>query len=58
MKRLRIELENLKNNDGRVIVLPTIVIALDTEEKEFGFSIGCLWYVFTVRYYYGQDLDC
>lgn len=53
MKRLRIELENLKNNDGRVITLPTIVIALDTEEKEFGFSIACLWYVFTVRYYYG-----
>lgn len=58
MKRLRIELENLKNNDGRVITLPTIVIAIDTEEKEFGFSIACLWYVFTVRYYYGQNLDC
>lgn len=58
MKRLRIELENLKNNNGRIIVLPTIVIALDTEEKEFGFSIACLWYVFTIRYYYGQDLDC
>lgn len=58
MKRLRIELENLKNNDGRIIALPTIVIAIDTEEKEFGFSIACLWYVFTMRYYYGQDLDC
>ena len=58
MKRLRIELENLKNNDGRVIALPTIVVAIDTEEKEFGFSIACLWYVFTMRYYYGQGLDC
>lgn len=58
MKRLRIELENLKNNDGRIIALPTIVIAIDTEEEEFGFSIACLWYVFTMRYYYGQDLDC
>ena len=57
MKRLRIELENLKNNDGRVIALPTIVVAIDTEEKEFGFSIACLWYVFTMRYYYGQNLD-
>lgn len=57
MKRLRIELENLKNNDGRVITLPTIVIALDTEEKEFGFSIACLWYVFIMRYCYGQGLD-
>lgn len=53
MKRLRIELENLKNNNGRVITLPTIVIAVDTEEEEFGFSIACLWYVFTIRYYYG-----
>lgn len=58
MKRLRIELENLKNNDGKTIVLPTIIIALDTEDEEFGFSIACLWYVFTMRYYYGQDLDC
>lgn len=58
MKRLKIELENLKNEDGRVIALPTIVIALDTEEEEFGFSIACLWYVFTMRYYYGQDLNC
>ena len=40
MKRLRIELENLKNNDGRIIALPTIVVAIDTEEKEFGFSIA------------------
>lgn len=53
MKRLRIELENLKNNDGRLITLPTILIAIDTEDKEFGFSITCLWYVFTMRYYYG-----
>lgn len=53
MKRLRIELETLKNENGRTITLPTIVIALDTEEKEFGFSIACLWYVFTMRYYYG-----
>lgn len=58
MKRLRIELENLKNNNGRVIALPTIVITIDTENKDFGFSIACLWYVFTMRYYYGQDLDC
>lgn len=42
MKRLRIELDNLKNNNGRIIALPTIVIALDTEEEEFGFSIACL----------------
>ena len=58
MKRLKIELENLKNKDGRIITLPTIVVAIDTEEKEFDFSIACLWYVFTMRYYYGQDLDC
>lgn len=58
MKRLNIELDNLKNNNGRTIALPTIVIALDTEEKEFGFSIACLWYVFTIRYYYGKDLGC
>ncbi len=58
MKRLKIELENLKNKNGRIIALPTIIIALDTEEEEFGFSIACLWYVFTMRYYYGQDLDC
>lgn len=42
MKRLRIELENLKNNNGRVITLPTIVFAIDTEDKEFDFSIACL----------------
>lgn len=53
MKRLKIELDNLKGDNGRVITLPTIVIALDTEEKEFGFSIACLWYVFTMRYCYG-----
>ena len=58
MKRLRIELENLKNNNGRIIALPSIIIALDTEDEEFGFSIACLWYVFTMRYYYRQDLDC
>lgn len=58
MKRLRIELDNLKNDNGRVITLPTIVIAIDTEEKSFGFSIACLWYIFTMRYYYGQNLDC
>lgn len=58
MKRLETELTNLKNNNGRTISLPTIVIAIDTGEKEFGFSIACLWYVFTIRYYYGQDLDC
>lgn len=53
MKRLRIELETLKNENGRTITLPTIVIALNTEEKEFGFSIACLWYIFTIQYYYG-----
>lgn len=53
MKRLRIELETLKNENGRTITLPTIVIALDTEEKEFGISIACLWYVFSIIYYYG-----
>lgn len=58
MKRLRIELTNLKSNDGRVIALPTIVIALDTTEEEFGFSIACLWYVFTMQYYYGKSLNC
>lgn len=58
MKRLKIELDSLKNDNGRTITLPTIVIALDTENKEFGFSIACLWYVFTMQYYYGQDLDC
>ena len=58
MKRLRIDLDNLKNNDGRTIVLPTIVFAIDTENEEFGFSIACLWYVFTMRYCYGQGLDC
>ena len=39
MKRLRIELENLKCENGRTIVLPTIVVAIDTEEKEFGFLL-------------------
>ena len=58
MKRLKIELENLKNKNGRTIILPVIVIAIDTEEKTFCFSIACLWYVFTIIYYYGQDLDC
>jgi hypothetical protein len=58
MKRLRFELTNLKNSDGRVIALPSIVIAIDTGEKEFCISIACLWYVFTIQYYYGQDLDC
>lgn len=58
MKRLKIELKNLKYENGRIIVLPTIVVVIDTEEKEFGFSIACLWYVFTMRYYYGQSLDC
>lgn len=58
MKRLKIELDNLKNENGRIIALPTIVFAIDTEDKEFGFSIACLWYVFTVEYYYGQNLDC
>lgn len=52
MKRLRIDLDNLKNENGRLIALPTIVIALDTENKEFGFSIACLWYVFSIIYYY------
>lgn len=58
MKRLKIELDNLKNENGRVIALPTIVIAIDTENEDFGFAIACLWYVFSIRYYYGQNLDC
>lgn len=58
MKRLNIELNSLKNDNGRTITLPTIVIALDTEDEEFGFSIACLWYVFIMQYYYGHDLDC
>lgn len=58
MKRLKIELDTLKNKNGRMITLPLIMIAIDTEDKEFGFSIGCLWYVFTMKYYYGQNLDC
>ena len=53
MKRLNIELETLKSKKGRTIALPTIVIALNTEEKEFGFSIACLWYIFTITYNYG-----
>lgn len=53
MKRLRIELNNLKDKNGRIIALPTIVFAIDTREKEFGFSIACLWYIFTMQYYYG-----
>lgn len=43
MKRLRIELENLKNKNGRIIALPTILVAIDTEDKEFGFY--CLFMV-------------
>lgn len=39
MKRLNIELNNLKNDNGRTIALPTILVALDTEEKEFGFLL-------------------
>ena len=58
MKRLRIELTNSKNKNGRIIALPSIIIAIDTEDEEFGFSIACLWYVFTIRYYYGKDLGC
>ena len=58
MKRLVIELNKLKNENGGTINLPTIVIAIDTENEEFSFSIACLWYVFTMRYYYGQNLDC
>lgn len=53
MKRLNIELETLKSKKGRTITLPTIIIALNTEEKEFGFSIACLWYIFSITYYYG-----
>lgn len=53
MKRLKIELENLKNDNGRIIVLPTIVFAIDTEDEEFGLCIGCLWYVLTITYFYG-----
>lgn len=37
MKRLKIELENLKNKNGRIIALPAIVFAIDTADKEFGF---------------------
>jgi hypothetical protein len=58
MKRLRIESENLKNDNGRMIVLPTIVISIDTEPKEFSISIGILWYAFSIVYYYGKNLDC
>lgn len=58
MKRLKIELDNLKNKNGRIIALPSIVFAIDTEDKEFGFSVVCLWYTFSMIYYYGQNLDC
>lgn len=59
MKRLKIELDNLKNNNGRIIaLLPTGVIAIDTADEEFGISIAILWYVFSITYYYGKDLDC
>lgn len=58
MKRLKIELENLKSNNGRIIALPTGVIAIDTADEEFGISIAILWYVFSITYYYGKDLDC
>ena len=58
MKRLKIELEKLKNNNGRIITLPAIVFAIDTKDKEFGFSACCLWYTFSITYYYGQNLDC
>ena len=53
MKRLRIDLDNLKKENGRIIGLPTIVFAIDTEDKEFGFSAICLWYSFSIIYYYG-----
>ena len=59
MKRLKIELDNLKSNNGRIIaLLPTGVIAVDTESEEFGISIAILWYVLSITYYYGSDLDC
>lgn len=58
MKRLKIELENLKDNDGTFICLPTIIIAIDIEDKAFYISIGYLWYAFTIIYYYGKNLDC
>ena len=59
MKRLKIELDNLKNNNGRIIaLLPTGVIAIDTADEEFGISIAILWYVFSITYYYGKNLDC
>lgn len=58
IKRLRIEFENLKTDNGRMIVLPTIVIGIDTETEEFSISIGVLWYAFSIVYYYGKDLDC
>lgn len=57
MKRLKIELENTKNENGRLIALPAIVFAIDTEDKEFGFSAICLWYTFSITYYYGKNLD-
>ena len=54
MERLKIELETLKNKNGKIIaLLPTGVIAIDTETKEFGISIAILWYVFSITYYYG-----
>lgn len=58
MKRLKIDLDILKRNNGRTIALPTIVFTIDTGDKEFGFSIACLWYVFSIQYYYGKSLDC
>lgn len=58
IKRLTIELENLKTDDGRMIALPTALIAVDTEAKDFGISIVILWYVFSIVYYYGKNLDC
>lgn len=58
IKRLTIELESLKTDDGRLIALPTALIAIDTENKDFGISIVILWYSFSITYYYGKNLDC
>ena len=58
LDNLKIELENLKYKNGRIIALPAIVFAIDTEDKEFGFSAVCLWYTFSITYYYGKSLDC
>ena len=57
MKRLKIKLENLKDKNGRIIASPTIVVAIDTEEKKLVFFAICLWYTFLITYYYGQNLD-